>query len=340
MLKWDDLSRLWSQGKWGNIYLFAGQEDFLIEQALHQAQDHWLKDDHSGLNLERFDAEKDKAGAVIQSLQTLPFLAAARVIRIDQASDFLADEQKQIAETLQNLSPETRVIFIWGREWKSKDASSALVKGITAAGGEVVVFWPLFPENALRWIQQRAKTYQKSITSEAATWLLHDMGEGLRRLDQELAKCAAYVGGRPEIEIEDVQSCAGYGRSVSPYAWMDAIRQKRTDQALKLLKELLEEGEEPIALMALISRSLRNWLSAKHPRETSTSLSMRFFLRRGQEGAFIQELKRWSEEDLTDGIQACVQAESSVKSGRETPETALTMLCLRLGRLETGNLQR
>jgi DNA polymerase-3 subunit delta len=335
-IKWDDLSRLWQQGKWAHVYLFAGQEDFLIEQALARLMTQWLADDTSeGLNRDRFDANTHKPSQILDAAQTMPFLSPTRVIQVDQAADFTAEEQKQLAEGLANLSPQTRIVFIWGREWKGKDASSHLVQAVGVLQPPVI-FWPLFPEPARTWLMARAKHYQKSLSSDAATWLLHEAGEGLRQLDQELQKCALFVGGRPEIELEDVQASFGYGKASSPYEWLDAVRRKNAPQAMAILRDLLEEGEEPIRLLAMLSRAMRDWLTAHHPRETASSLAMRFHVRRGQENAFYQELKRWSEEDLADGFQRCVLAESRIKSGRETPEIALTGVCLGFFGAEAG----
>lgn len=327
-LKWDDLSRLWQQGKWGSVYLFAGQEDFLIEEALTRLMTHWLADDNSnGLNRDRFDAEMHKSSQILDAAQTMPFLSPARVIQIDQAAEFSAEEQRQLAEGLAQLSPQTRIVFIWGREWKGKDASSPLVQAISAYEPPVI-FWPLFPEAARTWLLQRARFYKKTLAPDAAAWLLQESGEGLRQLDQELQKCALFVNERPEIELSDVQSSFGYGKASSPYEWIDAIRRKNAAQCVTILRDLLDEGEEPIRLLALLSRSARDWLSARHPRETAMSLSMRFHLRRGQENAFMQELRRWSEDELSTGLHQCVLADQRIKSGRETAEIALTGVCL------------
>jgi len=90
------------------------------------------------------------------------------------------------------------------------------------------------------------------------------------------------------------------------------------------------EGEEPIRLLALLSRTLRDWLAAKSMGGNTAMLAMRFHVKRGEENRFRQELERWSEDALTDGLQQCVETEQAIKTGKETPEMALTLLTLRL----------
>ena len=59
-------------------------------------------------------------------------------------------------------------------------------------------------------------------------------------------------------------------------------------------------------------------------------MGMRFHIKRGEEHRFVQELSRWSEKDLIDGIGECLQMEQAIKTGKETPDMALTLLTLGL----------
>ena len=103
---------------------------------------------------------------------------------------------------------------------------------------------------------------------------------------------------------------------------------------MQVLDTLMNEGEEPIRLLALLSRTLRDWLAAKSMAGNTTMLAMRFHVKRGEENRFRQELDRWTEEALTDGIHQCVETEQAIKTGKETPEMGLTLLTLALCRGE------
>ncbi len=327
-IKSDELFSQWARHQWGSVYLFAGQEDFLIEQAYDQACRHWLGEDLS-LNRDRLDANAASIDEILEAIRTMPFLGSTKVVRIDNASKLSASDQEALVESLDRLSDETKIIFVWGKEWRRDDTRKPLVSKVIERG-QVVIFWPLFPEQAQRWAVQRAKTYKKALLPEAAAWLVDQSGESLRLLDQELAKCSSYVGARPTIELADLQASFGYERASSPFEWVDSIRGRNTTQTLAILSRLLEEGEEPLRLLALLSRSIRDWLSAKVSGGNAAMFGMRFHIRRGEENRFIQELARWSEKDFLDAIGLCLQAEQSVKSGKETPAMALTLLALGL----------
>jgi DNA polymerase III subunit delta len=336
-IKSDELFSSWNRNQWKPVYLFAGVEDFLIEQAVRQAADHWLKEDPTGLNRDRFDADTHDASDILQAIQTVPFLSSIRLIQVENVSQFSAADQRLLADHLSRLAPETRVLLIWGREWRREDARKPLVEALFEQNA-VVVFWTPFPEQAQRWLSERAsRHYKKTLTPQAAAWLVQQSTEGLRFLDQELAKCSAFVGNRPEIDLEDVQASFGYQRSASPFEWLTLIRQKSGGKSIQILDRLLEEGEEPIRLLALLSKTIRDWLSAKN--DPSSMLALRFHVKRGEEYKFAQELGKWSEEELAEALRRCVETEQSIKSGRETPEMALTLLVLSLGGLEPANLR-
>jgi DNA polymerase III subunit delta len=331
-VRYDELLSSWSRNQWSSFYVFAGGEDFLMEQAAQRAVDHWLEGDTTGLNLDRFDAGDDELSKIVGVMQTVPFLGQTRVVRIDHAEAFSAKDQDRLVEVLRGLAPDTRVMALWRKDWRRDDLKKSLIEAALELG-TVALFWPLFPEQAQRWAVDRAKTYQKTIEPGAAAWLVQQLGEALRPLDQELAKCSVYVGNRVAIELDDVKASFGYAKARSPFEWTAAIRGRDAALAAGILEDLLEEGEEPVRLLALLSRSVRDWLTAKNSGENLSMLAMRFHLRRGEENRFMRDLGRWSEEDLVEGIGACLQAEQAIKTGKENPEMSLTLLTLRLGEL-------
>lgn len=336
-IKADQLFQAWGRRQWRSIYLFAGEEDFLIEQAVHQAAAYWLPDDTSRLNWDRFDGEQHAAKEILPIAQTVPFMAKTRLIQVDNAAKFSESDQDRLADGLTRLPPETRMLFIWGKKWRRDEPQKPLVEAVLRTG-QMVIFWPLFPEAAQHWTLQRAQQrYGKELMPAAASWLVQQAGEGLRLLDQEIAKCSLYVGDRPRVSLEDVQASFGYQKASSPFDWVAALRQKRGRSALQTLHHLLREGEAPLHLLTLGERALRDWLSAKASNENPAMLTKRLHVRRGEETSFFQELGRWSETELAGALQRCVEMEQAIKTGKETPEMALTLLTLSLCRIEPAH---
>jgi len=339
-LKSDELFSAWARKQWKSIYLFAGSEEFLIDQAIQQATSHWLPEDATGFGKERVDFDADSVDAVLEALRTPPFMGGRKVLRVDHAGALSSTDQTTVAEALSSVGPDVGVILVWGKEWRQRDdLKKPLIEAVLRLG-DVVVFWPLFPDQARRWVLSRATYYRKGLDDEAAGWLLSQVGENLQALDQELAKCSLYVGERPNMTLTDLQASFGYERASSPFDWVAAIRRHDGAEATRILERLREEGEEPIRLLALLSRTFRDWLSARSTCENPALLALRFHVRRGQENQFARELLQWGEGELVEAIGACVEAERSIKSGKEEPGMALTLLNLRVGGLKVADALR
>src|SRR4029077_2826379 len=103
-IKPDELWAHWSRKQWKPHYLFTGQEDFLIDQAVALACRHWLGENPDALSLERLDAETHTPQDIIHAAQTVPFFGGARVLRIQNASQLSAKEQEEIVQVLGTLS--------------------------------------------------------------------------------------------------------------------------------------------------------------------------------------------------------------------------------------------
>ena len=90
----------------------------------------------------------------------------------------------------------------------------------------------------------------------------------LQNFDEELSVLEGWVelwslGGDIWAEstlgwgLKDVNQSASSSTLNPAFAWVDAVLAGKKSQALKLLSELLEEGQEPLRLLALLSKSVR-----------------------------------------------------------------------------------
>src|SRR5216684_1616932 len=96
-IKWDELLHQWSRQSWKPHYLFTGQEDFLIDQAVEEASRHWRGEHPDPLSLEHLDAETNSVHEILQAARTVPFFGGQRVLQIQNASQFTIKEQEEIA---------------------------------------------------------------------------------------------------------------------------------------------------------------------------------------------------------------------------------------------------
>jgi DNA polymerase-3 subunit delta len=167
--------------------------------------------------------------------------------------------------------------------------------------------------------------------------LLERVGSDLRRMTGELDKLASYAAGeRRPLGAEEVAAVTGRGLARPLYVLGDAFARRRADEALPLLEELIDEGEEPLKLLGTLHRSLRQVRAvlalkqARVPRGEQLArlklpANMAFKL-----DVLLRAAAAWTEARLRAAFVALERADCRIKSGgeaRAAMTAALTEAC-------------
>ena len=141
----------------------------------------------------------------------------------------------------------------------------------------------------------------------------------LRELEPELSKLAAYVETRPEITEDDVREIVSPSLEYNVFELLNRLLEGNLGEAEKMVANLLQNGQNPVGILAMLTRQLRQLTH------------MRYALDTGQPVQRVQELlkmhpyaakqtarqcKSRSGDVLKALYEACVAADYDVKSGR------------------------
>ena len=177
-----------------------------------------------------------------------------------------ANDAELIIEWLEADLPKSSVlIFIFNG---SVDARSRLVKAIKRVGRHVP-YTPLEAGQSLRndklfqGVTRKLDGFGKKITPGAFNLLRKRTGNNMSLMFEELDKLIAFVGEKTQIDERDIQTLVTQTSFDSIFALTDAIGKKSTSQALSSLHSVLNSGEPPIKVNALIARQIRLMLQAK-----------------------------------------------------------------------------
>lgn len=327
----EQLFKALESGRLARVYLCIGEEEFLMDEALSSIEKQVLQPETRDLNRERLDARTTGPERILQSSVTVPCLGPKRLVIVDRAGAMSLEQQKKMALGLRTIPDSTVMVFRSGEE-RLREALGSPLATTVAELGEVVVFWPLHPREAHRWVVERARALGKDLEPDAVSLMVEEAGTNLRILVQELENLVLYVGNKRRISVQDVAQSLGYKKEANPYDLGRAIRGRHTEQALTLMEQLLEQGEDPIYLIYLIGQTLRELRAAKEePDRNASTLWAKHHVKRGEENQFWREIKGWKEGALEAGLEAALEAEVLTKTGKEVPRVALTLLVLRLG---------
>ena len=328
------------------FYLFHGEDEFSRSETLAAFERRMGDPGLAELNTTIFDGSKVSLDELQHACDSVPFMAERRLVIVDGLLTYLepkgrertlSDWQKEYLEKLtqylQRLPETTRLVFVEGRIISERNPVHRLA--LADEGGHVREFKPPQRRELNRWIEERVRNKGGQISPEAAETLAAFVGNNLRLLDQEIEKLAVYVdGGRP-ISKDDVRLLVSYVREANIFEMVDALGQRDGQRAARLLHQLLDEGEHPLALLGMIVRQFRILIQVKELNGRGLSqqdIASRLRLHRFVVRKVVRQAMNFSMEQLETIYRRLLETDVAIKTGRMDAVLALDMLVVGLSR--------
>jgi DNA polymerase-3 subunit delta len=237
------------------VYVLAGEERFLKLQALERIRQLVLGEGGDDFARSTYVGEATDLATVRDELATLPFLGGRRLVIIQDADGFISKYRDGLEDCFTKPS-RTGVLVLDVKTWK---ATTRLAKLLPEAG---LITCGVPERNAAAWVRGwlnkwAASQYGKKLEPSAVDLLLSLVGFELGVLDQELAKLAVFVGAGPQISAKDVDQLVGHSREENVWQMFDAIAKGEKAKALAMLHHLLDQGQDPIAVLGALGWQLR-----------------------------------------------------------------------------------
>jgi DNA polymerase III subunit delta len=210
-----------------------------------------------GLAVSTYPGDKADYSVVRNELDTLPFLSERRVVVVEQADPYVTRNRA----ALEKYAPEPSangVLVLEVKTWQSTTKLAKLIPDAATIQCKAPAAYRL-PDWCVSWAEAR---HGKQLGRSAAQLLVELVSPQMGVLDQELHKLADAIGDRQTIEQKDVDELVGRSRSANVFRIMDAIGEGRPAEALTILEELFEEGEEPLAILGALGAQLRRLAGA------------------------------------------------------------------------------
>jgi len=119
------------------------------------------------------------------------------------------------------------------------------------------------------------------------------------------------------ISAELIGSLVSNSREISNFDLTDHLFAGRKTEALKVLKKILDDGSEPLALLGLISYNLRRLLMAKEAMSQGADrgeVARIAKLRYSDQEAFLANARRADEKSLVRAIRRLAETDLAIKT--------------------------
>lgn len=198
----------------------------------------------------------------------------------------------------------------------------ALVKFESAVGGD----WNL-------WLQSFLKETGKDIEGDARELLMEWTAGSLTELKHAVERAALYAGGETSIRKEHIQAVAFRVAPEDVFRFTSRLLEGDRSGALSMMETLLRQGEEPLALVGLLSRQFRWLLSilafrAEGKPDAAIASAAGIFPAAGK--VLFPASRRLGSKGVIRGLSALAEADHGFKSSRLPKDQQLTSLVLRL----------
>lgn len=326
------------------VYLFYGPEDYLIEEEIQKLLNQTVSQKERGFNLHLFSGEEHSAQEIVQTAQTLPMFSKYRFVLISEADHMNEENVEGVMEYIKKPSLTTCLV-LHGQTigpWKGHRKEIEKI-------GKVTEFPRLKSRALVSWTKKRMKEKGKTLSEEAADYLVEVVGDHLYDLDSALEKVFLSVGEKPSVEVSDIEETTSEVKVSTVFDLTDAIGQQSLEKALGILEKAMEskavvfrkeeEGSrlgDPIPV--LLSMMAKQYWSILVIKQMSAH--------QGEIGALAKELgtspwnikklmdqgKNFSETSLREGILRCHQTDLAIKTSRGPKDLLMEKLVIDLCR--------
>lgn len=258
------------------VYLFYGDDEFAIAEVIKQLRDRLGDPTTADMNTQRFSASSLDLGALEETCAAMPFLAHRRLVIVDNVEllsrDKSWDENRKdrFFKLLDDLHESTAMVLIDYAEIQSSKKEddfkkrSPFYQWAKANPNKAFIRKCSSPKsNAfLHWLMNCCRSLGGEIEPAAAHLLAKSVAEDLFLANQELTKLLDYVDRKRPIEINDVERLTPFHGQSDVFAMVDALGQRRGQEALQRLRRLLAD-KDPKYAFAMIVRQFRLLLRAR-----------------------------------------------------------------------------
>ena len=332
------------------IHLFHGEEEFGKSEAV-AALKRSISDDPSliDINVTALDGRTVTTDELQHHCDVPPFLGEYRLVIV---SDLLArlggSKSKQgdvtaaaanfeewLLRYLPGVAETTHLVLAEGKSVSSRHRVLVLVAGLGNLGDVHAFAAPTLKGGELAlWVEQRARSKGTRLETGVASDLATFVGPNLRLLDSELDKLALYAAGRP-VAKTDVRLLVPYAQEANIFDMVDALGNRQTAQALRLLAQLYNEGAHPLYLLTMIVRQFRILLQTKElvgQGLNKDAVAQRLGLHTFPAGKAVVQAQRYSPQQLQSIFDRLLDTDIAIKTGRMEASLALYLLVVELAR--------
>ncbi|WP_077368004.1 DNA polymerase III subunit delta [Anaerosalibacter sp. Marseille-P3206] len=338
-----------NKNKLKTLYLFYGEEEYLIDYSLKLLKDKYIDSSFETLNYQILEGKDIQFEDIQNACETLPFMSEKKIVVVKDLGIFsrkkrgeVADEKPSkkkdpLKEYLQTLADYVCLIFV-EKEGKV-DKSKAIVKTIGKTG-EIVEFSKLKGNNLNEWIVNTFKKYGKTIAPYTLNYLIEfsfyfsrDSNKTLYDLENEILKLSNFVGDKKEVTKTDIDNVMAKSLETNIFALLDSISTKNVNNSIKIYNEMCASDVPFLKILHMIVRQFRlikHYIVFTKGGYVGGDAMSKLKISSFEYNKIARQSQNFSLKQLNRALDLCLECDKLIKTGSMDSKLAIEMLIIKL----------
>lgn len=323
--------------KFGGIYLFCGEEDYLVRYYLKALRDKVAPDEAFAVfNNPVFDGEEVDFSAIAEAIKAPPMMSDYKLIEWRHAdfSSMKEGELESLEELIELCTEYDYSVVAFtadeeGVDFGSPKKPSAFIKRFDKKIN--ILRFEKSTENQLyAWLKKHFEAEGVSVGLETLKALVFRSGRSMDVLANEVKKLSslALSRGKTVVTPEDVNEVASSTPECDTFALSNAILERNKQKAYLALEEMKLRRVDPTIIMGMVSRTFDDLSAVAHLLDEGLGTSAINDVLKMNEyklKMYMNAAKRYGAKRLADIILSLAEADASSKYGGVTGYTAIEL---------------
>ena len=321
------------------IYLLYGREHYLIDNTIKLFRES-LNESMIDFNLDIIDGKEITLEQLLSSIETLPFMDERKIVIVKdfelltkaKKKNFSDKEEKTLAEHLENIPDTTILVFtVYGEIDKRKSIVNRISKNGVVYNCEKISDMELF-----KWSKKKFTENNIMIENAQIMYFIESTGYKdknneftLSDIDNEIKKISSFAGTDTQVTNEIIDRLSQKKIENDIFKLIDYIGDKNSQSAIKILNDMINEGESVLVIFAMINRQFKTVLQVKellnkglNNKSISEKLKTSLFI----VNKSIKISKNFTEDMIIDMLNYILESDYKIKNGLMRDTLAIEML--------------
>lgn len=317
-----------------NLYVFHGEETFLLHHYLEQMRKLLLDELTESFNYHRLNSETFDIQIFADAVENLPMMAEHTLVQVDDVDLFKLpeDSRNKIGQILSDIPEYCTVVFTYVTVAWRPDKRLKKLWDPVEAHASIVEFARQELRDLIPWVTRHFAAKGKRISTDLCSYLIEITGGTMTALSGEIDKICAYSGA-DHIQKTDIDAVTEPVLDAVMFQLTDALGKGRYADALHILQKLLKMQEDPIYLLGVIGSHFRRLGAARTLLDNgrqSAELMKLYGMSSYPAQKTMESARHFTPEFCCKASELILETDHHMKTSFDEPERLLELLILQL----------